>query len=128
MLTERYTPEARDLLGEWQQQRTAVFAPWLLPFEVTNVIYDRVRQNLVTSDYAPQLLTTLFGLLTTFDDDVSLQVRAIEIALDIGQTTSYDAHYAALAEREACDCWTADRRFWQAATERYPFVRYVGNP
>ncbi len=41
-------------------------------------------------------------------------------------SSSYDTHFLALAQRKNCDCWTADRWFWDAAKARHPQLRWVG--
>lgn len=52
--------------------------------------------------------------------------RAIEIAYATGQKATYDAFYVALAEMLGCELWTADERFWRAASPAIPFVRWLG--
>jgi predicted nucleic acid-binding protein len=45
----------------------------------------------------------------------------------LNRPTAYDAQYLALAERLACDFWTADERLFNAASQQLPYVKWVGN-
>ncbi len=40
---------------------------------------------------------------------------------------TYEAHYLALAEREACDYWTADERLWNGVKGELSWVRWLGS-
>ena len=45
-----------------------------------------------------------------------LHRRAMELAAQLRQDAAYDAYYLALAELLDCELWTADQRFYRAAT------------
>lgn len=53
--------------------------------------------------------------------------RARHIAKQANQRRVYDSVYAALAEIEGCELWTADYAFYHAVRSFLPFVKYVGN-
>ncbi len=40
---------------------------------------------------------------------------------------TYEAHYLALAEREACDYWTADERLCNGVKGELSWVRWLGS-
>ena len=52
--------------------------------------------------------------------------RALELASQLSRGAAYDAHYLALAETLGCEMWTADGRFYQAASPVARSVRWVG--
>ena len=55
-----------------------------------------------------------------------LHVRALQFASQLKQGAVYDAHYLALAESFGCELWTADERFYQAASPSIANVRWLG--
>ena len=55
-----------------------------------------------------------------------LHVRALQLASQLSQNAAYDAHYLALAESLGCELWTADERFYRAASPSIANVRWLG--
>ena len=128
---EEHTREAALLMLALARVHVRVIAPPLFPFEITNGLHQRVRDGNLT----PATANGLLRILDTFRIDLAtsddLRRRALEIADLLGQGSSYDSHYLALAEVRECDFWTADRRFF-SATQRvvYEFadrVRWLGD-
>ncbi len=56
-----------------------------------------------------------------------LHHRALEMATRFNLPATYDAHYLALSEHQACDLWTDDQRLLRALNGRLPFVRWLGD-
>ena len=54
--------------------------------------------------------------------------RALELASRLGLGATYDSHYLALAETLGCDLWTADEKFYRAASQAARNVRWIGEP
>ena len=54
-----------------------------------------------------------------------LRRRAREIAKQFQQRTVYDSVYAALAELQGCDLWTADKKFYDAVKGNLKFVKFL---
>ena len=131
IIHEEYTREAAMLMLALARARVRMIAPPLFPFEITNGLHRRVRDGNLTPATANGLLRILdtFGIELNASSD--LRQRALEIADLLGQGSSYDSHYLALAEVRECDFWTADHRFF-SATQRmaYEFadrVRWLGD-
>jgi len=101
-------------------------APWLLAAEVASVLRLKAGKNEMTVAESKEAMRLLGLLDIRFVFDLELVRRAYEVAEDLNQPSIYDALYVAVAEREKCDLWTADTRFANAASPRYPFVRIAG--
>ena len=123
---EPYTAEAIELLAEWRENGWRRLVPAWFAAEMSNVLY---RKGLAAG--AP-LWDTVNGLhrvmavVTVSELDAASVARGIQIADSLNRPATYDSLYAALAERESCELWTADERFWNAARTTYPWVRWIG--
>ncbi len=68
----------------------------------------------------------LMSLGLTLHDTPNLHVRALELASQLSQSATYDAQYLALAESLGCELWTADERFYRAASSGVDNLRWIG--
>lgn len=84
-------------------------APDLLLSEVANGAWQKVRRGLISSEQATAMLQDLGASNVTFRRGRALVPRALELALEIGDSV-YDCIYLALAEREALVHVTADEK------------------
>lgn len=124
IIDEPDSDTATALLARWISNGAVIIAPALLAYEIANVLYQRLRKNLITIDEAEQLLT--YVLLKAVELDTTqnhaLNVRAIRLSHQFSLPAVYDAHYLALAEREGCEYWTADRRLLNALHGKLDWV------
>jgi predicted nucleic acid-binding protein len=67
------------------------------------------------------------AVVTVSEMDAATASRGIQIADELGRPSTYDSLYVALAEREDCELWTADERYWNAARAQFPRVRWIGD-
>ena len=126
VLDEVDSASALALLRLWARQRLRALAPGLFACEIANALYQRVRRGQLTHDEALQSLRALIGQVVLIDAEPALTARALTLATLLQRPTTYDTQYAALAERENCELWTADERFWNATRSRFAWVRWVG--
>lgn len=126
VVTEPLTREARDLLAGWLQTDVARLAPCWFACEVANVLYRRTVQGLLTLDDAGDALDDILAFVSLQTERAPLARRALAIAQLTARPTTYDAQYAALAEAEGCELWTADERFYNTARGSFPFVHWLG--
>ncbi len=112
LLHESDSDLANELLAQWRNKSATILAPALLLYEVSNVLYQRVRRGDITSEQARLEIVGLLSSEVTwfFSQYPQLSLRAIELAHQFHLPATYDAHYLALAERENCEFWTADTR------------------
>jgi predicted nucleic acid-binding protein len=126
---EKDSPIALSLLAEWTGKKMKIKVPSLLAYEITNSLYQQVRNGKSTFDSARQNLMDILpkGMRFVFLPDFSLNIRALELTHHFGLPATYDAHYLALAERENCDLWTADMRMWRAVKDQLPWVHLLSD-
>lgn len=58
---------------------------------------------------------------------LQLSIRALELTYTHHLPSTYDGHYLALAEREGCTLWTADRRLWNSVGKALSWVQYLAD-
>ncbi len=128
LVKEKHTAEANALGRLWNNQGTRIAAPYLMPVEVTNALHQRVRRGELTLPAATQRLESLLSAGLELYQPPRLYGRALELASQLRQDAAYDAHYLDLAEALGCELWTADEKFYRAASPVVRRVRWVGDP
>ena len=126
ILSEEHAAEASALRARWVESGERVTAPPIFRAEVTNALYQSVRQGKLTKAAASDGLGFLVAWIE-IDEPPDLYTRALEVAGELGLGATYDALYIAFAEHHACEMWTADRRLVRAAQGRFPAVRWLGD-
>ncbi len=121
-----YSPQSRILRQNWELGRTRIAAPYLIRSEVTNAIHRQVTQGNITVDGAVELVLRFLEQDIDVIEDRGLYRQALELASALGLPAAYDCHYLALARILDCELWTADRRFYNAANNSHPRVRWIG--
>ena len=112
------------LLARWISEGLIILAPSLLAYEITNVLYQRLRKGSITLDEADEALqyVLLRELKLDTSQNYDLSKRAMAFTYQFSLSATYDAHYLALAERENCEFWTADTRLFNAINGKLPWV------
>lgn len=105
---ETHAKEARQLLKHHN-----LLAPDLLFLEVLNVLWQRVKNNLLTQKEATGMIATLLKAPLTIIPSTNLTFSAFELAIQHNQTM-YDCTYVALAIREKAPLVTADAKLYRA--------------
>jgi predicted nucleic acid-binding protein len=129
IIEESDSDTAVALLTKWFTEGIVILAPILLAYEITNVLYQRIRRGNLQVNEAEQLLTyvLLQALKLDASYDYALSVRATQLAHQFSLQATYDAHYLALAERESCEYWTADVRLLKALNGQLSWVHKLGD-
>ena len=126
LLPEPDSSKADDLLIMWEQSGARVASPHLLPVEVANAVYQRVRRDQISYQTAIRLLLGFLDTRIELFESATLHTRALEIAARLQQRAVYDAHYLALADLMDCELWTADESFFRAAQRDFPRAHWLG--
>ena len=127
LVKEIYTAEANDLGRLWNSQGTRIAAPYLMPVEVTNALHHRVARGELTLEAATRHMESLLSSGLELHQTPTLHGRALELASLLRQGAVYDAHYLALSETLGCELWTADEKFYRAASPSAGNVRWIGD-
>lgn len=126
VLNEPYSDLARRLLAEWRERRIQPVVPSWFACELANTVYQRFRDGSIsTIEDAEAAYDVVMRLVVVIGDDPVDARRAVRIAWEAGQRQTYDAQYAALAERLSCELWTADDKFLDATRGTLPGVRSI---
>lgn len=128
LVREERSDEAREIARSWQDDGVRIAAPCYMPVEVTNVLHRRVVGNEMSVEEAVALVSALLASGIELHDSPDVHGRALEMASLLRQGAVYDVHYLALAETLGCELWTADERFYRAATAAARAVRWIGEP
>lgn len=123
---EEDSDNATALARFWADEGTRLAAPFLMPFEVANALHRRVARGELEVSGAADLMQDLMSIGIEFYEPSGLHGKAFELASLLGQGAVYDSHCLALAETLDCEFWTADRRFYRAASPVVPNVRWIG--
>ncbi|SRR6266567_2996608 len=129
VLLEDNSDVAMMLLDKLNSEGKGIIAPALFAYEVTNILHRQVVTSKLTSDEAKRGFKKLFslGVLLDFAQYEDISMQAMVLAHRFGLSASCDAHYLALAERESCECWTADARLWNSIKSKLSWVRWIGD-
>lgn len=126
-LREEHTDKAQALLRQWHHQKVSIAAPSLFHYEIVATIRKNVYRQLVQAEEAFQIREKLLNVPVSLLMDDDLLRRGYELATELNRPTAYDSQYLAVAERLDCDFWTADKRLFNAASDRFPWVKWIGN-
>lgn len=111
-----------DDVGAWCEQQIEagpIWAPHLMPVEVTNSLRKRVAAGQLTRAVAAAALSDLGDLPFAFVPFEPFEARVWELCRSL---TAYDAWYVALAEAMDCPMATLDLRLTRAPGPTCAFV------
>jgi predicted nucleic acid-binding protein len=131
VLAEEFTEESRSLFAKSLQDRRPVVAPPLLPSEVGNALYQRLRTSVasrrLTDAEADGALAAFLHLPITLLAPDDLYPSAFAFAKTHHLPSVYDSVYVVLAQLLQTELWTADQRLVHAVAPSAPWVRWIGD-
>ena len=125
LVVEDDSARARSLWRSWIVEGVEVVAPGLFVFECASAL----RRMVVRHDLDEEPARNALGLLLTMP--VSLRApeglveRAWDLARDLVRPAAYDCFYLGLAELLGIECWTADRRLFNAVHGAKPWLHHL---
>lgn len=127
-LLEEWTDLARALLRDTLFTDETIVAQTLLPYELTNIFYQRLRAGgSLSFEESLRFLEDFLRIPIELHNPVEMHRRALILTNEHGLSAAYDAHYLALAEQFACVLWTDDRRLLRTPEGRLPSVRSISD-
>lgn len=124
LFDEDYSAKADALLRAGAEEY-AIFAPPILPSEITNAVYKRFRQKAITLAAAERALLRFLEAPVELLAPEDLYASALKLAAQYDLGATYDAQYLALARALDAEFWTADMKLVRAVSE--PWVRWIGD-
>lgn len=125
--TESDREKALALLRDSIRSGITLIAPPLFPVEVDSIIRKRVHNGSLTRDERVQAYAQIDAGPVQIVNPPGLRQRSREIAEQFNQRLVYDSLYAALADLQHCELWTADTRFHRVVKADLPFVRHIAD-
>jgi predicted nucleic acid-binding protein len=119
--------KAKDLIADFTKRKTLLIAPRMIIYEVESNIQIKFVKGIINLREANASVDKFRKVGITIEEPALLVEKAREIARLTRQERIYDSLYAALAELQGCDFWTADRKFYEAATKQFASVRFLAD-
>lgn len=116
LLAEEESP-VRAHWQRWMDEQRTIICPALLQFEVTNVLHQQWRHNLIRAATVEQATLVLNSLPIQIQTHPELHTRAAMLARQLKLGAAYDAHYVALAQLFGAELWTLDARLHRRFAE-----------
>ena len=126
VLPEQDSDLVRALWAEWERNGVERVVPTLWGYEVASVIRKHGRRGAVSPEEEEAVLDLLLNLPVRVVDMWPYHRDAWRLALDLGMTVTYDAHYLLLAQALGVEFWTGDKRLWNRVRDRFGWVRWIG--
>ncbi len=126
VMPEPHSEEALKQAENWSDTGARLVAPFLLMSEITNALYKRILRGEIDLLTAQNALQTVLAFGIELREQPGMSSRAITLAQQLRQSTTYDCHYLALAEQLDCELWTGDQRFYRAVKDSFTQVRWIG--
>mgnify|MGYP000384627813 CR=1 FL=1 len=110
-----YSAACRQRMERWLRGGTRLVVPSLWDYEIAAALRRLWAQKVLSREEAAAALELVFRLrLERVPPDTRLLTAALDWAERLGQNKTYDAQYAALAERLGAELWSADERLANA--------------
>ena len=127
LLTIRPDSRYADLWREWLASGTAAFAPTLLPYEVTNALWQLEQSGDLSTDAVIRTLARMDQIRIQLVDTGEMHLLALEYVRRFPERKAYDSHFLALAHILDCNLWTCDKKLYNRVSTHLPWVRFVGD-
>jgi len=123
---EEATSPAMALLEDFIEGKIELITLTLFPYEIVNAINVAINRRRIgeTAGYRAITYVTSLGIdLRNFDDLIKTTFQTARKY----NLSPYDCAYLALAEKEKCDFFTGDRKFFNASKIHFPSVKWIGD-
>jgi predicted nucleic acid-binding protein len=124
---EAHSGAARRLVRQSIADGIRLIAPPIFMAEIDSVVRRCAFSGRLSQSDAREAYAVLDRAPAQIVGHPELRRRAREIADEFNQRTVYDSTYAARAELQGCEFWTADKAFYDAVRLGLPFVKHLAD-
>ena len=123
-LPDEVQPNAMAVVRHHVSGRLHLKAPALLPYELSNAVWQAERRGRISRDQADRIIESFANL----DIEIIPQSwgESLPLARHFGRS-AYDAAYLTLAERLGEQLITGDERLYNAVKGKLDWVLWIGN-
>ncbi|HZD55824.1 MAG TPA: type II toxin-antitoxin system VapC family toxin [Anaerolineales bacterium] len=116
--------KAQAVIRDHVAERVKLKAPGLLPYELSNAVWQAERRDRISQDQADQIISSMEGLLVEIQPlewgEMLPMARRFE-------RSAYDAAYLTLAQKLGEQLLTGDKRLYNAVREHLDWVVWIEN-
>lgn len=123
---EQETEAALRMLTDFVHGDINLISPSLFSYEIVNAVYIAVSRERIPAQEGLDSIKDILSLGVTLSDPADLSEPTLRLAITHGRS-AYDCAYLALAEKESCTLYTADKRFFNAMNNKIKFIKWVGD-
>ncbi|MBI2875975.1 MAG: type II toxin-antitoxin system VapC family toxin [Candidatus Tectomicrobia bacterium] len=128
VLPEDDSDYTEALWASWVAQEITVVAPYLLAYEVSSVIRNKVYRGKITVEDGDMAFAKVHAQGIVLLHPKELVSVAWDLAKRFNRPAAYDSHYLALAQLLDCALWTADKRLYNTVCDALPWVHCLNKP
>jgi predicted nucleic acid-binding protein len=125
LVGEAQAEEAARLGVDIRQKRLLPVVPAFWDYEVASVLSKAVANRRLSEVDARAALAELL-LMDRISVEFPSPAEAFDTARRLGRGV-IDCFYVVIAEARGCDFWTDDQKLVRSLSDRYPFVRWIGD-
>ena len=125
VVAEDDSARARSLWRTWTARGLTAVAPGLFVFECTSALRRMVVRRDLGYEDAGRALDLLLAMPLSLQAPDGHIERAWQLARKLDRPTAYDCFYLAVAELLGIECWTADRRLYNAVRSKCRRLRHL---
>jgi len=125
VLNEPEQQRVRARWAVWNRTGVGIIAPLPWLFESHSTLRLRVYTGDLTDLQARNAWRLLLARRVQTLAPTGLFDQAWGLAIQLNRPRTYDMTYHALAELRGCECWTADKRLFNATQGRFSWLHFI---
>lgn len=102
---------------KWIEEDVEISSSYLLIFEVTSVIRNKVFRGILRDEEGEEALNIILSQNISLHHSDEITKRALKMANMFNFPNAYDCFYIATAESLNCKLWTADEKLFRKTRE-----------
>lgn len=124
LVPEEESASALAVFRRWRVRGLGLVAPALIDFEIGSALRKKIVRGLLGEADLYPAYDVYRQLDLLLIHPVDFVAKGLAIAAALNQPTVYDVSYLLVAKEQGIDFVTADRKFFEASSPLFPFVKY----